>query len=144
MRTTVPLDQAGQLIEGRHGNPFELLGPHEVSDGDRRALAVRAFLPHSTQAWVVDPGHGDLMHPMRRIHPAGLYEAICPVSLVNGSRYKLRVADPSGAERNYARPLQLPAVVDRLRSLPAERGEALAVATNGWGPTCGRSTASRG
>ena len=67
MRTTVPLDKVGQLVEGRHENPFELLGPHEVNDSGRRALAVRAFLPHSTQAWVVDPAHEETPRPMRRI-----------------------------------------------------------------------------
>ena len=55
VRTTVALEGVRQLIEGRHENPFELLGPHEVTEAGRRALAVRAFLPQSSQAWVVDP-----------------------------------------------------------------------------------------
>ena len=108
MRTTVPLDKVGQLIEGRHENPFELLGPHEVSEGHRKALAVRAYLPHSTQAWVVDPSHVEAIHPMRRIHPAGLFEAICPVSLANGSRYMLRVADESGKKATMHDPYSFP------------------------------------
>ena len=45
MRTTIALEKVGRLVEGRDENPFELLGPHEVLDGGRRALAVRAFLP---------------------------------------------------------------------------------------------------
>ena len=49
MRTNLCLENIGRLIEGRHENPFELLGPHEVNDAGRRALAVRAFLPNSTQ-----------------------------------------------------------------------------------------------
>jgi 1,4-alpha-glucan branching enzyme len=91
------LEKIGQLIEGRYENPFELLGPHEVEEGGRRALAVRAFLPHSTQAWVVDPAHADQPRPMRRIHPAGLFEAICPPP--NGQarpKYLLRVAEEDG------------------------------------------------
>jgi 1,4-alpha-glucan branching enzyme len=97
VRTTVSLDSVHQLLEGKYENPFELLGPHEVEDGGRRALAVRAFLPHSQQAWVVDPGHGELVRPMRRIHPAGFYEALCPCPNGNGrSRYKLQVADEGG------------------------------------------------
>lgn len=59
MRTTVELENIGRLIEGRHENPFELLGPHEVNDSGRRALAVRAYLPQSNQAWIVDPAHDD-------------------------------------------------------------------------------------
>ncbi len=78
MRTQVNLDAIGPLVSGTHENPFELLGPHEVISEGRRALAVRAFLPESQQAWLIDNAH-DLRRPMRRIHPAGLYEAICPV-----------------------------------------------------------------
>ena len=100
MRTTVSLDTIGQLIEGRHENPFELLGPHEVDHSGRRALAVRAFLPTSAQAWVVDPAHADRTLPMRRIHPAGLFEAICPLPNGDGSpRYMLRVAEENGERR---------------------------------------------
>jgi 1,4-alpha-glucan branching enzyme len=91
------LENVSQLIEGRHANPFELLGPHEVHDSGRRAVAVRAFLPDSTRAWVVDPAHREVSRPMRRIHPAGLFEAICPCR--NGSglpKYMIRMADEGG------------------------------------------------
>ncbi len=97
MRTNLCLENIGRLIEGRHENPFELLGPHEVNDAGRRALAVRAYLPNSMQAWVVDPKHAQSPLPMRRIHPAGLFEAICPMSNGDGSpRYMIRVADEGG------------------------------------------------
>ena len=95
MRTTVALDGLTPLVEGRHENPFEILGPHEVTVEGRRAVAVRAYLPDSTQAWVVDKRHGN-SRPMRRIHPAGLFEAICPLGEDGERRYLLRVADPSG------------------------------------------------
>jgi len=112
VRTTVELDKIGLLIEGRHENPFEVLGPHEVSDGERRVLAVRAFLPDSTRAWVVDPAHVRLSRPMRRIHPAGLFEAICPLPNGNGPpRYMIRAADQAGRDTvmhdPYAFPLLL-------------------------------------
>ncbi|MCI0332405.1 MAG: 1,4-alpha-glucan branching enzyme, partial [Planctomycetes bacterium] len=77
MQTQVPLQAIGPVIHGYHENPFEVLGPHEIQQGDRRALAVRAFLPEANRAWVIDPAHG-AERPMRRIHPAGLYEAVCP------------------------------------------------------------------
>jgi len=103
------LDKVGQLIEGRYENPFELLGPHEVNDGGRRALAVRAFLPQSSQAWVVDPAHDDVPRPMRRIHPAGFYEAICPIVEGNGStRYLLRVAEEGGKKLTMHDPYCFP------------------------------------
>jgi 1,4-alpha-glucan branching enzyme len=85
------------------------LGPHEIVEGDRRALAVRAYLPHSTQAWVVDPAH-QTQRPMRRIHPAGLYEAICPVTNESPlpANYLLRYADQRGQQTTTHDPYAFP------------------------------------
>jgi 1,4-alpha-glucan branching enzyme len=97
VRTSLPLDKVSRLVEGRSENPFELLGPHEVTEGGRRALAVRAFLPDSSQAWVLDADHS-AARPMRRIHPAGFYEAICPMKNDKplAKHYMLQVADQRG------------------------------------------------
>ncbi len=75
MQTQLALEAIGPVIHGYHENPFEVLGPHEIEADGRRAIAVRAFLPDAQRAWVVDPTHGET-RPMRRVHPAGLYEAI--------------------------------------------------------------------
>ena len=83
MQTQVALDAIGPVVYGYHENPFEILGPHEIEDSGRRAMAVRAYLPEAQRAWVVDSAHG-ATRPMRRIHPAGLYEAVCPVD-TNGN-----------------------------------------------------------
>jgi 1,4-alpha-glucan branching enzyme len=108
MRTTVDLEKFAPLLAGRHENPFELLGPHEIVNAGRRALAVRAYLPGSAQAWVLDAQQGR-PQPMRRIHPAGLYEAICPMAN-NGSvnQYQLRIADPRGSETTMHDPYAFP------------------------------------
>jgi 1,4-alpha-glucan branching enzyme len=95
-------------VEGRNENPFDLLGPHEITDSGRRAVAVRAFLPHSSQAWVVDQAHAET-RPMRRIHPAGLYEAICPVADVAlSNRYLLQFADQRGNRETMHDPYAFP------------------------------------
>src|SRR5436190_22181290 len=75
MQTQLPLHSIGPVIYGYHENPFEVLGPHEIEQNGRKALAVRAYLPEAQRAWVVDPAQG-VTRPMRRIHPAGLYEAV--------------------------------------------------------------------
>ena len=104
MQTQLPLQSIGPVIHGYHENPFEILGPHEIQKDGRRAMAVRAYLPEAQQAWVVDSAHG-ATRPMRRIHPAGLYEAVCsmddginafpsPQSPAPG--YQLRVTYKSG------------------------------------------------
>jgi len=70
-RTSVELDKIGPLVDGHHENPFELLGPHEIMAAGRRATAVRAFLPGSAQAWVIDPQHSQPQPPTSRPSPPG-------------------------------------------------------------------------
>ncbi len=108
MRTSVLLDKVGQLVDGHNENPFELLGPHEVEVSGRKALAVRAYLPDTEQAWVVDGAH-EISRPMRRIHPAGLFEAICPTpDEENRAHYKLRIADNGGEKKDMHDPYSFP------------------------------------
>ena len=38
MRTTAQLETVGRLIEGRSENPFEVLGPHEIVDGQNKVV----------------------------------------------------------------------------------------------------------
>jgi len=86
-----------------------LLGPHEVVEAGRNALAVRAYLPHSSQAWVVDPKNEEASRPMRRIHPAGLFEAICPAADGDEStRYMIRTADEGGKKDTMHDPYAFP------------------------------------
>jgi 1,4-alpha-glucan branching enzyme len=107
-RTTVELEQIGPLLDGRHENPFEVLGPHEIVAAGRPAIAVRAFLPGSAQAWVID-AQDRRPQPMRRIHPAGLYEAICPLTPNTPNyRYQLRVTDQRGTETTMHDPYAFP------------------------------------
>ncbi len=107
-RTTVELEQIGPLLDGRHENPFEVLGPHEIVAAGRPAIAVRAFLPGSAQALVID-AQDRRPQPMRRIHPAGLYEAICPLTPNTPNyRYQLRVTDQRGTETTMHDPYAFP------------------------------------
>jgi 1,4-alpha-glucan branching enzyme len=96
MQTDVHLTQLGQLLDGDLDRPGTLLGPHRTTAGGRPARAVRAFLPDAAQAWVLD-GPERIARPMRRLHPQGLFEAICPDdSSVSSSDYQLRVAKRTG------------------------------------------------
>ncbi|MEO1498608.1 MAG: 1,4-alpha-glucan branching enzyme, partial [Planctomycetota bacterium] len=109
MRTQLSLDAVGAIVQGRSENPSDVLGPHEVIDEGRRALAVRTFLPDTERVWLVDEAQGT-SRPMRRIHPAGLYEAICPVEdrqprgLAKRSGYYLRYSDSHGGQKTMRDP----------------------------------------
>ncbi len=106
MQTQVALDAIGPVIHGYHENPFEILGPHEIEQSGRRAIAVRAYLPEAQRAWVVDPAHRQPM-PMRRIHPAGLYEAICPADRNLRSELSDRYIETARSPHIASRPYQL-------------------------------------
>jgi 1,4-alpha-glucan branching enzyme len=120
------LDAIGPLVHGYHENPFEVLGPHEVEQDGRRALAVRAFLPEAQRAWVEDAAQG-APRPMRRIHPSGLYEAVVEDRAITGdgtvfdrscgptnctarsaAAYKLRVTYKSGETHTMHDPYAFP------------------------------------
>lgn len=120
MRTTVPLEGVGALIDANHANPFQLLGPHEVSVDGRKALSVRAFLPYAEQAWILDANQQNL-RPMRKVHPAGLYEVICPMEQALQGRYQLRTAADNGEVKTMHDPYSFsPLLTDFDRYLMGE------------------------
>ena len=108
MRTHVTLDGIGALIEGRHERPLDVLGPHEIEVDGRRAVAVRAYLPQSKQAWLLH-GSNQALQAMRRIHPSGVFEAICPwADEVRRASYQLRIVDNAGNEETMHDPYAFP------------------------------------
>lgn len=111
MPVDVKMDGVGALVEGRHENPFELLGPHTVERDGSKALAVRAYLPHSKKAWLYHRSR-DLTQPMRRIHPAGLYEAVCPIESQSAKgRYQIRLEDHQGRLITMYDPYSFPPLI---------------------------------
>ena len=73
--------EAYAILEGRHSDPFQYLGPH--SENGR--TVVRAFLPDAQKVDAIAP-HGEAA-ALTRIHDAGLFAGFLP----NGSNaYQLR------------------------------------------------------
>lgn len=106
MRSQVDVNAIGPIVHGYHENPFDLLGPHPIEEDGRQALSVRAYLPDSKQVWLVDTQHG-VSRPMRRIHPAGLFESICPAETQDNSQspvYQFRAEYESGEIRTMHDP----------------------------------------
>ena len=67
-------------------------------------------MPETRQVWVVHPAHQTAL-PMRRVHPAGLYEAICPwQSDEQQRRYQLRVSDNHGEMKTIEDPYAFPSL----------------------------------
>ena len=123
MRTHVPLSSIRRLVDGTHENPSEVLGPHQIDYQGRAATAVRSYLPDAQAAWIVDSAHR-VRRPMRRLHPAGFFEAICdgPVDQTAGSdqdadqsgyhqsRYHIEITDKTGKTVDMKDPYAAPSL----------------------------------
>ncbi|MBB3464495.1 1,4-alpha-glucan branching protein GlgB [Rhizobium sp. BK377] len=68
-------DAMQALIEGRHGDPFSILGPHQRGDG---RYSVRLFLPGATGVDLIAGDSDRLLATADLVHPAGLFGAVLP------------------------------------------------------------------
>jgi 1,4-alpha-glucan branching enzyme len=64
------------VVEGEHGDPFAVLGPHRVQTPEGAAVAVRAILPGAAAVRVLPADAAP--SPMERLHPAGFFETVLP------------------------------------------------------------------
>ena len=72
MRDQRPMSEAAveALVQGRHGDPFALLGPHREGEG----WVIRALLPGARAVTALAPS-GETLAAFRRVNGAGLFEA---------------------------------------------------------------------
>ena len=74
-------EEAYAIVEGRHADPFQYLGPHHIAGKS----VLRAFLPGASSVDVVDKQR--TITQLSSIHPAGLFEGSLHTSPL---RYQLR------------------------------------------------------
>ncbi len=122
MHTTVSLSSISQLVNGTHQNPGHILGPHLVDYRGTKATAIRSFLPEAQTAWVINPRNGE-KRPMRKLHPAGFFEAICDpmvdesastrqdAVLNAASPYRIQVTNNSGETIEMQDPYAVPSIL---------------------------------
>jgi 1,4-alpha-glucan branching enzyme len=80
------------LIDGRHGDPFALLGPHSV--GGRRS--VRTLQPGALGVEAIDAG-GRVLAELHKVHDGGLF-----AGFVDGDApYRLRIRWPAAAHDTH-------------------------------------------
>ncbi len=98
------------LLRARHGDPFSLLGPHQVEGG----WAVRAFLPDASRVEVVDATSGLPLGSLSRVHADGLWSGL----VASAAPYRLRIATPDGGGgetvREEADPYAFPPLLGEL------------------------------
>ncbi|MCP4363318.1 MAG: 1,4-alpha-glucan branching protein GlgB [Chloroflexi bacterium] len=67
----LPSEEIDAIVNGFHGDPFKVLGPHPTAGG----LVVRAFIPQAKSAAIV---FEDKLHEMEKIHWDGLFQLELP------------------------------------------------------------------
>ncbi|MDO1584404.1 1,4-alpha-glucan branching protein GlgB [Rhizobium oryzicola] len=83
-------DALQALADGRHGDPFAILGPHSWNG---RAI-VRAILPGAVGVELVEPGSNAVLARMQPIHQVGIFAA----ALDTIGRYRLRIQWPEDVQ----------------------------------------------
>lgn len=87
---TVAPDQVNRIVWNQHHDPFEVLGPHPVQDGDKTIWSVRAYLPDASAASVVLP-EARSEYPMQALHHPHFFE--CQIDIPELSNYQLRIRE---------------------------------------------------
>ena len=75
------------IAEGRHGDPFSVLGPHSA----RKNWTVRSWQPQAQSVELLDTNN-ELLATMKKVHADGLFEAQLPLPTV---AYRLRLNENS-------------------------------------------------
>jgi len=91
------------VATGQSGDPFAVLGRHEVTVNQRPAVVVRTMQPRASAVELITPG---LVTPMPRRHPDGLFEARIPLTgAASELAYRFRVHE-DGTAREIVDPYQ--------------------------------------
>jgi 1,4-alpha-glucan branching enzyme len=109
MKTLAP-EAIEALVQGRHGDPFAVLGPHVLRQDDGSGVAIRAFLPGAEKVTVVPEGGGAPTQPMARVHPDGLFEALFP-GRDAVFPYRLHWVSAAGLETEIEDPYRFPSTL---------------------------------
>ena len=90
MPMTVAPEQIDRIVWNQHHDPFEVLGPHQIQQNGKSVWAVRAYLPHATEAWVVFPEERQ-EYPMQVAHNPHFFE--CVLEREQLQNYQLRIKE---------------------------------------------------
>lgn len=110
MRSTVSEEEILRIVEGRHHDPFHVLGMHPVWTQTGQAIAVRAFLPDAQSVRIIGiPAKGETQD-MPQIHRKGFYEAVLR-DQQDFFTYQLEITYPGGNTQRTRDPYAFPPVL---------------------------------
>lgn len=95
MLTTTKLYDIFHIVNGEHSDPHTVLGMHEMEEDGRKAVVVRAFLPHAAGITVIDYANKRKKYPMEWLHADGFFE-VTIADREEWFRYQLEYTDADG------------------------------------------------
>ena len=97
MEPTISADQVEAIVRNLHHDPFQILGPHELEVNGHKNWVVRAFVPDSTEVYLLNPETGE-EYPMRSAHNEHFFEVVLP-GPEEIFMYQYRIVATNGHER---------------------------------------------
>jgi 1,4-alpha-glucan branching enzyme len=97
-----------KICNASHGDPFSVLGPHEMAPGE---CSIRCFLPGATQVTVRAPD-GKALGQLQLRHAAGFFEG--QAGLARDEPYQLQVQWENGTQDTLEDPYRFPLVLGEL------------------------------
>ena len=97
MEPTISAEQVEAIVRNLHHDPFQILGPHELEVNGHKNWVVRAFVPDSTEVYLLNPETGE-EYPMRSAHNEHFFEVVLP-GPEEIFMYQYRIVATSGHER---------------------------------------------
>ena len=76
------------ICQGRHGDPFAVLGPHRDAAG---GLVVRAFLPGARAVVVLAAASDQLLGSLKQVHADGLWAGPAALAAGTSTAYRLKI-----------------------------------------------------
>ena len=101
--------EVAAICEGRHGDPFAVLGPHRAAGG---LCALRAFLPGASRVTAVCADDGSPCGELGLRDPAGFFEGLIPGE--QAESYRLQVRWRSGETDLLEDPYRFPPLLGDL------------------------------
>ncbi len=93
-------DEINAIINGQHGDPFKILGPHAVNDG----LTVNLFLPQAREVALIVDGKS---HPAEKIEDRGFFRAHLPNKQLP-INYQIQLITYAGDKETLTDPYNFP------------------------------------
>ena len=97
MEPTISAEQVDAIVRNLHHDPFQILGPHQLEVNGHKNWVVRAFVPDSTEVYLLNPETGE-EYPMRSAHNEHFFEVVLP-GPEEIFMYQYRIVATNGHER---------------------------------------------